>query len=169
MEKISVLLKRINKYPKDFEAETIIETEFKDEKINIDFIKAYQTYRKMEFNDDYRSFEKMCLGINMKEVNFDRQQEPTLNDLIVGYILFKDKFGEEIDRYVASRFIYENIFMVPPQLIEIKACIDEYLISSGRNDIISKIINYKDSDNKDFIFEQKKRLEDIEFIIEEEF
>ena len=28
---------------------------------------------------------------------------------------------------------------------------------------------YNDSDNKDFIFEQKKRLEDIEFIIEEEF
>ena len=179
--KISVSMKYIlDKYEENMEAETIIETTPYEHELRkyyeenkegvLSFIKCIQVIRKIKFNDDYRSFEKMALALSFKVVNFNETDGiPTIYDCVKAYLILKDKTGEEIDKYLASKFIEANTIMVPVEIFDIKEFIDSYLISSGRSDIIKSIIEYDKEDNKEFIAEQKKKLRLIEELLEDEF
>ena len=178
--KIHKSMESVCKFPEDFEAETIIENlrigdPLKEYfKFNPDgtlsFIKAVQTTRKAKFIDDFRAFEALSLALSFKPVNFNEtDSEPLLIDCIKAFCIVGEKTGEEIDKYMASKFIEENCFIVPEEFVDVKAYIDEYLISSGRSDIIKKIINFKDSDNKEFIENQKEKMEDIHDLLRGDF
>lgn len=178
--KIHSSMKSIYKFPEDFEAETIIESMDINDPVKkyfninpdgvISFIKASQTIRKTKFIDDYRAFEAISLALSFKPVNFnEHDSEPLLIDCIKSFCILDGKTGEEIDKYMASRFIENNCFFVPEEFVDVKCYIDQYLISSGRSDIIKKIIEYKNSDNKEFIEEQKQRMNDMYELLGSDF
>lgn len=178
--KIHDSIKEISKFPQEFEAETVVENlKYESElkkyfKINPDgvlsFVKAIQTIRKLSFLSDYRAFEAISIAISFKPVNFnEKDSEPLLIDCVKAYCILEGKTSEEIDKYMASKFIEYNCFMVPVEFIDIKVYIDQYLISAGRSDIIKRIIEFKNSDNKEFIDDQKEKLKDMYDLLGSDF
>ena len=118
------ILKLYKKIKEDIslETETILEEHSLDGKY-ADPVNALKTIVKLERLDDYYAFQKICLALSLKNVDFKRKQEPTVMDIIFSYVFCRNnmKMGDEVISYIASKCVYDNWLMLPVELKEVQS------------------------------------------------
>lgn len=141
--KILELYKEI-KEDLSLETETILEEHSLDSKY-ADAVSALKTIVELKELNDYYAFQKICLALAFKDVDFKRKQEPTVMDIIFAYVFCKSnmKIGDEVISYIASKCIYDNWLMLPKELKEIQSKINTYLVQNNRYDLLKRISSAK--------------------------
>lgn len=124
--------------------------------------------------DDYIAFEKITMALNYKNIDTQVEQDPNLPEVFLACVISKKitNLGLEVTKWVASKFIYENLFVCPEGFEDIQYEINRYLNINYKEILmkVHKIKNSKIEDWKEGSMErtQLEKIEECEKYITEE-
>ena len=110
--------------------------------------------------DDYVAFEKITMALNYKTVDTSVEQDPNLPEVMFAYFFVKKIIatGDEVRKWIAAKFIRENLFICPEGFEFVQDEINKYL-NSNFKDLLNKVSKIKKSKIEDWPEGSMERLQ----------